>query len=91
MKDPKDKIPTIFEDLDINDEPFTLKDFTSLKLGKAAGPDNIHPEVFKLCVFDEMISYQTKVSSSGAYSPCGGDKLDLWSFMNIFSPVYTQS
>ena len=50
---------------------------SSLKLGKAAGPDNIPPEVFKCCNFDE-ISLQF-----GNRALMENDKPDLWSFMNI--------
>ena len=81
VEDPDEEIPTIFENLDINDEPFTLEEFrkvkASLKLGKAAGPDNIPPEVFKLCDFDEIsLKFCNRALTEN-------DKPDLWSFMNI--------
>ena len=81
VEDPDEEIPNIFEDLDINDEPFTLEEFrkvkTSLKLGKAAGPDNIPPEVFKCCDFDEIcLQFCNDALTEN-------DKPDLWSFMNI--------
>ncbi|CAJ1087270.1 Craniofacial development protein 2 [Xyrichtys novacula] len=66
---------------DINDEPFTLDEFrkvkASLKLGKAAGPDNIPPEVFKCCDFDEIcLQFCNDALMKN-------DKPDLWTFMNI--------
>ena len=81
VEEPDEEIPNIFEDLDINDEPFTLDEFrkvkTSLKLGKAAGPDNIPPEVFKCCDFDEIcLQFCNDALTKN-------DKPDLWSFMNI--------
>ena len=45
VEDPDEVIPTIFEDLDIKDDLFTLDEYrkvkSSLKIGKAAGPDNL--------------------------------------------------
>ena len=81
VEDPDEEIPTIFEDLDINDEPFTLEEFrktkASLKSGKAAGPDNIPPEVFKACDFDEIcLKFCNKALMEN-------DKPELWSLMNI--------
>lgn len=81
VEDPDEEIPNIFEDLDINDEPFTLDEFrkvkASLKLGKAAGPDGIPPEVFKSCDFDDIcLDFCNKALTEN-------DKPDLWSFMNI--------
>ena len=81
VEDPDEEIPNIFEDLDINDDPFTLDEFkkvkASLKLGKAAGPDSIPPEVFKCCDFDEIsLQFCNKALTEN-------DKPDLWSFMNI--------
>ena len=74
-------IPTIFEDPDIKDDLFTLDEYkkvkSSLKIGKAAGPDNIPPEVFKFCDFDDIcLSFCNKALLEN-------DKPDLWSFMNI--------
>ena len=58
VEDPDEDIPTIFEDLDIKDDIFTLEEYrkvkSSLKIGKAAGPDEIPPEVYKSCDFDNM-------------------------------------
>ena len=69
--------------LDIDDGPFTLDEFkkvkTSLKLGKSAGLDEIPPEVFKCCNFDDIcLNFCDKV-----LMPC--DKPPQWSFMNIIS------
>ena len=81
VDDPDEEIPNIFEDLEINDEHFTLDEFrkvkSSLKLGKAAGPDNIPPEVFKACDFDETC---LEFCNKGLME---NDKPELWSFMNI--------
>ena len=79
--DPDEEIPNIFEDLGINDEPFTLDEFrkvrASLKIGKAAGPDGIPPEVFKFCDFDDIcLDFCNRALMEN-------DKPDLWSFMNI--------
>ena len=42
---PDEEIPNVFEDLEIKDGPFDMEEFrkvkSTLKLGKAAGPDNI--------------------------------------------------
>ena len=81
VDEPDEVIPNIFEDLDINDEPFTLDEYkkvkNSLKTGKAAGPDTIPPEVFKHCDFDEIaLEFCNKALTEN-------DKPDLWSFMNI--------
>ena len=81
VEDPDEVIPTIFDDLDIKDDLFTLDEYrkvkSSLKIGKAAGPDNIPPEVFKFCDFDNIcLSFCNKALLEN-------DKPDLWSFMNI--------
>ena len=81
VDEPDEVIPNIFEDLDINDEPFTLDEYkkvkNSLKTGKAAGPDTIPPEVFKHCDFDKIaLEFCNKALTEN-------DKPDLWSFMNI--------
>ena len=52
VEEPDEEILNVFEDLDIKDDPFTLEEFrkvkSSLKVGKAAGPDDIPPEVLQL-------------------------------------------
>ena len=51
----------------------------SLKLGKAAGPDGIPPEVFKLCDFDQVcLDFCNDALVNN-------DKPETWSFMNIVS------
>ena len=81
VEDPDEVIPNIFEDLDIKDDLFSIEEYrkvkSSLKIGKAAGPDNIPPEVFKFCDFDEIcLDFCNKALLEN-------DKPDLWSFMNI--------
>ena len=81
VEDRDEQIPSIYEDLEINDEPFTLEEFrkvkSSLQLGKAAGPDDIPPEVFKSCNFDEIC---LKFCNATLME---NDKPDLWSLMNV--------
>ena len=81
VEDLDEEIPNIFEDLDINDSLFTIEELKKvkslLKIGKAAGPDAIPPEVFKLCDFDNIcldFCNQALIKN---------DKPDLWSYMNI--------
>ena len=81
VDDLDEEIPNIFEDFDINDGLFTIEELkkvkSSLKIGKAAGPDAIPPEVFKLCDFDNIcldFCNQALIKN---------DKPDLWSYMNI--------
>ena len=77
VDDPDENIPTIFEDLEIKDDLFTLEEFRkvkSLKIGKAAGPDEIPPEVYKACDFDEVcLDFCNRALMEN----------DLWSYMNI--------
>ena len=48
-----------------------------MKIGKAAGPDSIPPEVFKFCDFDSIcLEFCNKALQEN-------DKPELWSFMNI--------
>ena len=86
VEDPDEEIPTIFDDLDIKDGPFTLDEYrkvkASLKLGKAAGPDNIPPEVFKNCDFDDCNFDEICLQFCNS-ALMENDKPDLWSFMNI--------
>ena len=81
VEDPDEEIPSVYEDPEINDESFTLDEFrkvkSSLQLGKAAGPDDIPPEVLKSCDFDEIC---LKFCNTALME---NDKPDLWSYMNI--------
>ena len=81
VDDPDEEIPNIFEDLDINDGPFTLDEFrkvkSSIKIGKAAGPDEIPPDVYKSCDFDMICLDMCNRALME------NDKPDLWSYMNI--------
>ena len=81
VEDPDEEIPTVFEDLDIKDDPFTLDEFrkvkSSIKIGKAAGPDEIPPDVYRSCDFDEIcLDFCNRALMEN-------DKPDLWSYMNI--------
>ena len=81
VEDPDEEIPTIYSDLDIKDDIFTIEEFrkvkSSLKLCKAAGPDEIPPEVYKSCDFDEIcLDFCNRALLDN-------DKPDLWSYMNI--------
>ena len=57
--DPNESIPTVIENANITTGPFSKEEYTAVKssltLGKAAGPDGIPPDVFKLCNFDDLI------------------------------------
>jgi hypothetical protein len=81
VDDPDKEIPNIFEGIDINDGPFTMEEYhkvkTTLKLGKAAGPDGIPPEVFKSCDFDELC---LQFCNNALIKD---EKPELWSFMKI--------
>ena len=81
VDDPDEEIPNVFENLEIRDDPFDLNEYkkvkASLKLGKAAGPDEIPPEVFKSCDFDQIcLDFCNDALIKN-------DKPELWSFMNI--------
>ena len=58
-EDDGEGIPTVFEDLDINDELLTIEEVekaTSIFVeGKASRPDGIPPEVLKRCNLNEII------------------------------------
>jgi exonuclease III len=80
-EDTEEELPNIFEDLEIDDGPFTIEEYrkvkSSLKAGKAAGPDGIPPDVLKSCDFDDIcLEFCNKALLEN-------DKPDLWSFMNI--------
>jgi len=81
VEDLDEEIPNVFEDLNINDDPFTMEEYrrvkSALKLGKAASPDDIPPKVFKTCDFDEIcLEFCNE-------APIKDEKPELWSFMNI--------
>ena len=81
VDDLEEEIPNILEGLEIKDTQFSLEEFrkvkSSLKTGKAAGPDDIPPEVFKLCNFDDIcLDFCNNALMDN-------DKPDLWSLMNI--------
>ena len=52
-------VPAVLGDLNIDDGPFTSREFAeakaSLRQGKSAGPDGIPPEVIKHCNLDDFI------------------------------------
>ena len=81
VDDPDKDIPKIFEDLDIKDDKFTFEEFkkvkSSIKIRKAAGPDEISPDVYKSCDFDEICL------DFSNHALMENDKPDIWSYMNI--------
>lgn len=58
---PEGEIKTVFEELDISKTPFTVAEYRCVKRkiinGKAAGPDGIPPEVFKLANIDDYVKF----------------------------------
>ena len=81
VEEPDEEIQEVFSDLGIEDGPFTPKEYTKvkqkLKLGKAAGPDTIPPEVFKLCEFDDIALHMCNRAL------LENEKPEMWSLMNI--------
>ena len=59
ITNPEGEIKTVFEELDISTTPFTVAEYRCVKRkiinGKAAGPDGIPPEVFKLANIDDIM------------------------------------
>jgi hypothetical protein len=80
VDDPDEEILNVLKGLEINDDPFTLEEFrkikSSLKLGKAVGSDDILPEVFKICDFDEI---RLDFCNDALIK---NEKPELWLFMN---------
>ena len=81
VDDPDEEIPPIYQDLDIKDDLFTMEEFrkvkSTLKVGKAAGPDDIPPEVYKSCDFDDIC---LDLCNRALLE---NEKPELWSYMNI--------
>ena len=81
VEDPDEEIPKVYEGLNIIDDPFTMEEYrkvkSALKLGKAAGPDDIPSEVYKSCDFDETC---LKFCNDALIKD---EKPELWSHMNI--------
>ena len=50
---------------------------SSIKIRKAAGPDEISPDVYKSCDFDEICL------DFSNHALMENDKPDIWSYMNI--------
>ena len=80
-----EEIDPVLKDLDICDGPFTMQEFKKakqqLQLGKSAGPDQIPPEVLKLCNLDNILLDMCNSSLMDR------DMADQWSLMNIV-PVF---
>ena len=59
VTDEDEEIEQIFQKLNIKEGPFTMEEYkkakAELRIGKAAGDDEIHPEVLKLCNPDDII------------------------------------
>ena len=74
-------IPTILENLDIDDGPFTAKEYATvkfaLKQGKSAGPDGITSEVIKNCDLDDIVLEHCNRFLNDNIKP------EIWSLSNI--------
>ena len=59
VDDENEEIKQIFSELPIKNGPFKMEEYKAakkkMKTGKAAGPDEIPPEVLKLCDLDEIV------------------------------------
>ena len=81
VEEPDEEIQEVFNTLGIEDGPFTSPEYNkvkqNLKLGKAAGPDGIPPDVFKLCEFDDIALH---ICNRALME---NDKPEMWSLMNI--------
>lgn len=78
--DPNVNIPTVLQNLNIESGPFSKGEYVKVKnrltLGKAAGPDEVSPEILKLCDFDDiMLSFSNSLFL--------GDKPEQWSIGNL--------
>ena len=76
----EENIQPILQSLGISDSPFTHEEYVKVKKslleGKQFGPDEIPPEVWKLCDFDDiMIGYANRLLE--------GEKPDQWSENNL--------
>ena len=76
VDDPDEEIKQVLdpEELGIDDGLFALEEYrkvkASLKLGKAAGPDNIPLELYKSCDFDEIcLNFCNKALSENDSGP----------------------
>ena len=81
IEDPKEDIPTVFNNLDICDEPFTIAEYnrakSSLKRGQSGEPDNIPPDVYIDCdIGNEVLELFNNALMSS-------DKPGQWSYSNI--------
>ena len=81
IEDPEEDIPTVFDNLDICDEPFTIAEYnrakSSLKRGQSGGPDNIPPDVYIDCdIGNEVLELCNNALMSS-------DKPGQWSYSNI--------
>ena len=76
-----EEIPTVLSDLDIDDGPFTARQYekakSTLKQGKSSGPDNIPPEVFKNCELDDIVLAICNLALTKNNKP------EQWSLSNI--------
>ncbi|KAJ8384488.1 hypothetical protein AAFF_G00205090 [Aldrovandia affinis] len=74
-------ITAVLTNLEIDDGPFTLREFatvkSTLKQGKSAGPDGIPPEVLKNCDLDDIILEICNLALMENNKP------DIWSLSNI--------
>ena len=77
----EDDIPAILENLNIDDGPFTAKEYakvkSTLKQGKSAGPDGITSEVIKNCDLDDIVREHCNRFLKDNIKP------EIWSLSNI--------
>jgi len=77
----EEDIPSIFENLPIDDGPFTAEEYTkaknALKQDKNMAPDNIPPEVFKNCKLDDIVLDLCNTALMK------NEKPDQWTLFNI--------
>ena len=81
IRDEQKEIKTIFENLQYPSGPFTMDELikarSKITLGKASGPDNIPPEVIKLCSIEQpLLDFANDLLLNGGIP-------DQWSISNI--------
>ncbi|CAK6977732.1 uncharacterized protein LOC114950604 [Scomber scombrus] len=76
-----EEIPSVLQNLDIDDGPFTVTELArakaTVRAGKSAGPDGIPPEVLKNCDLDDIMLEFSNLALLQNKLP------DVWSLSNI--------